>query len=80
MFFFSSDPAVSSPIFFGDKRESLMQKVPDPRYSGEVWVNQGGGEKKLHQQPLAVGAIFFHRPLTGWSQSVLAGSDRRTLT
>ena len=36
-----------------------------------LWGEEGGGEKKLHQQPqkkklsffVAVGAIFFHRPL-----------------
>ena len=41
--------------------------------SAPIWfTGQWGGEKKLHQQPqkmksffVAVGAIFFHRPLTG---------------
>ena len=35
---FSSDPAVSSPNFVGEKRESLMQKVQDPRSDGEFEV------------------------------------------
>ena len=35
---FSSDPAVSSPIFVGEKWESLMQKVPDLRSGGKVTV------------------------------------------
>ena len=33
---FSSDQPVSSPIFVGEKLESLMQKVPDPRSGGEL--------------------------------------------
>ena len=35
---FSSDPALSSPIFVGDQWESLMQKVPDPLSGGGVRV------------------------------------------
>ena len=58
--FFSSDPAVSSPIFDGDKWESLMQKIPDPRSSGEVRVYKSG---------LLMRAIL--AMLTGWSQSWL---------
>ena len=36
--FSSSDPAVSSPNFVGEKRERLMQKVQDPRCGGEFEV------------------------------------------
>ena len=51
-----------------------MQKVPDPRSSGEVRVYecglQGGGEKNCtnsHKKKnsffVSVSSIFFHRPL-----------------
>ena len=35
---FSSDQAVSSPVFVSEKNENLMQKVPDPQSRGEVTV------------------------------------------
>ena len=35
---------------------------------------KGAVKKKLHQQPLAVGAIFFHRPLVNVGDP-LSGSD-----